>query len=54
MCCALQRHCLRAVPVTECRYHWKDKQYKFWVYGIEKTVYAPDYPHKYCWGCVIL
>ncbi|KAI0218715.1 hypothetical protein LSAT2_029584 [Lamellibrachia satsuma] len=50
----MQRHCLRAVPVTECQYNWQDCQHKFWVYGVEKAVYTPDYPQKYCCGCVLL
>ncbi|ELU08076.1 hypothetical protein CAPTEDRAFT_138252, partial [Capitella teleta] len=56
----MQRHKLRAVPVSECTYTWKsddddeDEERRFWVYGKENACYAPDYPMKYCWGCQIL
>ncbi|XP_076468951.1 protein SSUH2 homolog [Babylonia areolata] len=51
----MQRQILRAVPVTETEWDWSDlKNMKFWVYGNEKRVYCPDYPHTCCWGCVIL
>ncbi|XP_070536454.1 protein SSUH2 homolog [Ptychodera flava] len=49
-----QRQRLRAVPVSEAHYNWKDVSTRFWVYGNERSVYAPDYPHQCCWGCNIL
>jgi len=50
----LQRQQLRSVSVSECSYNWDNLDGQFWVYGKEMSVYAPDYPQKYCWGCVIL
>ncbi|XP_070557316.1 protein SSUH2 homolog [Ptychodera flava] len=49
-----QRQQLRAVPVTECMYQWKDTRTRFWVYGNERDVHAPDYPQQCCCGCSIL
>lgn len=50
----MQRQTLRAVPVTEVKWDWKDhKGKRLWVYGNEHRVYCPDYPEKCCWGCVI-
>lgn len=49
-----QRQTLRGVPVTEVEYKWDDIKTRFWVYGNERKVYAPDYPHQCCWGCEIL
>jgi len=49
-----QRQQLRSVPVSECSYSWDNLDGQFWVYGKEMAVYAPDYPQKYCWGCVVL
>jgi hypothetical protein len=50
----IQRQTLRGVPVTEVKYKWDDINTRYWVYGYEKKVYAPDYPHQCCWGCEIL
>ena len=49
-----QRQMLRAVPVSEIHYEWKDCNSRFWVYGHDKKVHAPDYPQKCCCGCVII
>ena len=49
-----QRQLLRSVAVSECCYSWNNLDGQFWVYGKEMAVYAPHYPQKYCWGCVIL
>ncbi|XP_077993831.1 protein SSUH2 homolog [Glandiceps talaboti] len=49
-----QRQRLRAVSVSEVHYNWKDVNTRYWVYGNERRVYAPDYPHQCCWGCNIL
>lgn len=51
----VQRQVLRGVPVTECDYSWGDDfKSRFWVYGIERQVYAPDYPQQCCCGCAII
>jgi len=49
-----QRQTLRAVPVTQIDYKFKDTVSKFFVYGNERKVYSPDYPQQCCWGCNIL
>ncbi|XP_078669015.1 protein SSUH2 homolog [Branchiostoma floridae x Branchiostoma belcheri] len=49
-----QRHTLRNVPVFEIDYSWQEVNTRYWVYGNEHRVHAPDYPHQCCWGCVIL
>jgi hypothetical protein len=49
-----QRQTLRGVPVTEVKYKWDDVTTRYWVYGNERKVYAPDYPHQCCCGCEIL
>jgi len=49
-----QRHDLRSVPVNEIHCIWKDKPYRFWVYGTDHRVHCPDYPQQCCCGCVIL
>ncbi|XP_067935197.1 protein SSUH2 homolog [Watersipora subatra] len=49
-----QRQILRAVPVTEVDYKFKDRASKFWVYGMQRKVHAPDYPQQCCCGCTIL
>ncbi|XP_013400639.1 protein SSUH2 homolog isoform X2 [Lingula anatina] len=50
----MQKQELRAVPVSEVNYTWKEVNTRFWVYGNERQVYAPDYPQQCCWGCEIL
>lgn len=50
----MQRHTLRAVPVSEVKYEWKDKNTRFWVYGLDHRVHAPDYPQQCCCGCTII
>lgn len=49
-----QRHILRGVPVTEVHYKWEDVDSRFWVYGTERRVWAPDYPQQCCCGCSII
>jgi len=39
-----QRLSVRGVPVYELPYFWKGEQLRFWVYGTEREVYAPNYP----------
>nr|XP_026695861.1 protein SSUH2 homolog isoform X2 [Ciona intestinalis] len=43
-----QRHKLTAVPVYECRFKFKDKEGRFWVYGHQHSVYTKEYPHTCC------
>ncbi|EDO42546.1 predicted protein, partial [Nematostella vectensis] len=50
----MQRHLLRAVPVSEIQYKWNDKTLRFWVFGHDHKVHAPDYPQTCCCGCTIL
>lgn len=50
----MQRQTLRAVPVSEVKYEWKDTNTRYWVYGLDHKVHAPDYPQQCCWGCAIL
>ncbi|XP_015771956.1 PREDICTED: protein SSUH2 homolog, partial [Acropora digitifera] len=50
----LQRQVLRAVPVSEVFYEWKETSSRYWVFGLDHQVYAPDYPQKCCCGCSIL
>ncbi|XP_072020927.1 protein SSUH2 homolog isoform X1 [Amphiura filiformis] len=50
----MQRQVLRSVPVSEVAYTWKNVNTRFWVYGFEHKVHAPDYPHQCCWGCNVL
>lgn len=49
-----QRQQLRAVPVTEVHYTWDQVSTRYWIYGLERRVHAPDYPQQCCWGCTIL
>ncbi|XP_057376317.1 protein SSUH2 homolog isoform X2 [Daphnia carinata] len=49
-----QRQQVRMVPVTEVHYTWKRRTGKFYLYGYEHKVHAPDYPQTCCWGCSIL
>lgn len=49
-----QRQTLRGVPVTEVAYTWDDVSTRYWVYGNERRVYAPDYPQQCCCGCSVL
>ncbi|XP_031562047.1 protein SSUH2 homolog [Actinia tenebrosa] len=50
----MQRQVLRAVPVSEVHYKWKDNDSRYWVYGHDHKVHAPDYPQTCCCGCTIL
>ena len=47
----MQRQQVRVVPVTMVRYTYKEKQRVYWIYGLERKVYCPDYPAKCCFGC---
>ncbi|XP_033103397.1 protein SSUH2 homolog [Anneissia japonica] len=46
-----QRQVLRSVPVSEVAYTWYDCNQRFWVFGNEREVHAPDYPYQHLWGC---
>ena len=48
-----QKHCLTLVTCTECKANYGAKQFKFWVLGQNKQIYAPDYPGTGC-CCTIL
>lgn len=50
----MQRQTLRAVPVSEVHYKYKENTSRFWVFGHDHKVYAPDYPQQCCCGCVLL
>ncbi|GAB6033646.1 Protein ssuh2 [Chamberlinius hualienensis] len=51
----MQRQQVRIIPVTEINYQWKSHVGRFYVYGYENKVYAPDYPQKCCCcGCNVL
>ncbi|KAK2149871.1 hypothetical protein LSH36_433g02098, partial [Paralvinella palmiformis] len=50
----MQRQRLRAVPLSECLFTYRNKDGRFWICGKERLVYAPGYPQKWCWGCVVL
>uniref|UniRef100_A0A4W3KL14 Protein SSUH2 homolog n=1 Tax=Callorhinchus milii TaxID=7868 RepID=A0A4W3KL14_CALMI len=47
-----QRQKIEHIPVTLVDYKWKEKDFSYFVYGVENKVYAPDYPAKCC--CTIL
>jgi len=49
-----QRHSIRVVPVTEVASSWKDKEFTFFVYGLDRLVYTAEYPQTCCCGCQIL
>ncbi|CAG7719946.1 unnamed protein product [Allacma fusca] len=49
-----QRHQVRIVPITVIDYQWKRHAGRYYVYGIDKRVFAPDYPQTCCCGCSIL
>ncbi|MFO0589651.1 MAG: hypothetical protein U0441_19085 [Polyangiaceae bacterium] len=37
---------VRSVPVYEARYPWGKDTRRFWIYGHDKNVHAPDYPRS--------
>jgi hypothetical protein len=39
-----QKLVVRGVPVHEARYRWGKKTRRFWVYGLERAIHAPDFP----------
>uniref|UniRef100_W5NDU4 Ssu-2 homolog n=1 Tax=Lepisosteus oculatus TaxID=7918 RepID=W5NDU4_LEPOC len=41
-----QRQMLKAVPVTQVQYYWKDKSGTFFIYGSDHCIYCTDYPKK--------
>ncbi|ESO12773.1 hypothetical protein HELRODRAFT_63547, partial [Helobdella robusta] len=50
----MQRQKLKMIPVTECTYAWKQESIKFWIYGKDNQLHAPNFPQKYCCGCVVV
>ncbi|KAJ8301864.1 hypothetical protein KUTeg_020851 [Tegillarca granosa] len=50
----MQRHRIRAVPVTEVKCKWNDKEFEFIVYGLDNHVYCPEYPQQCCCGCSVI
>ncbi|KAH3860369.1 hypothetical protein DPMN_023267 [Dreissena polymorpha] len=49
-----QRQTLRGVPVTEVHFTWENQNFRYWIYGSERRVYAPDYPQQCCCGCTLI
>lgn len=49
----MQKHAISSIPMTLCSYIFKEKPYKFHVYGTDHKVYDPNYPTKCC-CCTIL
>lgn len=42
------RHTVLATPVTEVDWKFEDQSGKFFVYGLDRKVYFPDYPQQCC------
>lgn len=49
-----QRHNVYIIPVTQCRYSFKNQGYSYQVYGLDRQVNAEDYPQKCLCGCSII
>lgn len=49
-----QRQTVKLVPVTETQAQYKNTEFRFFVYGLEKKVYTENYPQTKCCGCSIL
>ncbi|XP_062606663.1 protein SSUH2 homolog [Saccostrea cucullata] len=49
-----QRQRLHAVPVTVVHFTLRDTRSRYWIYGTERKVYAPNFPHQCCCSCDIL
>ncbi|XP_038057969.1 protein SSUH2 homolog [Patiria miniata] len=47
----LQRHKLVGIPIAQVEYTWKEKGGKYWLYGQQRKVWAPDYPQQCCCAC---
>ncbi|XP_070978495.1 protein SSUH2 homolog [Oncorhynchus clarkii lewisi] len=41
-----QRHLLRAVPVTRVQYRWRDTSGSVFIFGVDHSIYWPDYPER--------
>jgi hypothetical protein len=39
-----QKLVVRGIPVHEARYRWGNATRRFWIYGMERAVHAPDFP----------
>lgn len=48
-----QRHTVSIIPIAEVQYAWKESHRKFFVFGSEKKVFAPQYPQRCCCCCSI-
>ena len=48
-----QRQSIRSIPVHDCQGIYRDQHMRYWVYGLDQQVYAPDYPAKVACGCVL-
>ncbi|OCT85754.1 protein SSUH2 homolog isoform X2 [Xenopus laevis] len=42
-----QRQSIEWLPLTRVHYNWKEKEYTYYVYGIENKVYLENYPQKF-------
>eukprot|EP00055_Hartaetosiga_balthica_P002523 m.4288 g.4288 ORF g.4288 m.4288 type:complete len:410 (-) comp2203_c0_seq1:181-1410(-) len=49
-----QKHSVECVPVTKVSAGWQDKGFTYWIYGVNGTVHAANYPQAGCWCCNIL
>lgn len=50
-----QRQILRQVPVSEVKYRFKEKTFRFFVYGLDHLVFDDEYPQTCLWcRCTIL
>ncbi|XP_060765857.1 protein SSUH2 homolog isoform X2 [Neoarius graeffei] len=47
-----QQQSVELIPITKVTYQWKEKDYVYFVYGIELKVKAIDYPEQCC--CTII
>ncbi|XP_029457310.1 protein SSUH2 homolog isoform X2 [Rhinatrema bivittatum] len=43
-----QRQTVEQIPLTKVDYEWSGRQYTYFVYGEENSVYTEDYPAKCC------
>jgi len=46
-----QKHSLSLITCSQCEATFETKEFKFWVLGQNKEIYAPDYPGGGCCGC---
>ncbi|XP_015929298.1 protein SSUH2 homolog [Parasteatoda tepidariorum] len=48
----MQRHTLRAIPITRVVYSWGGSEGEFYIYGFKNRVYFESYPQKCCCVCM--